>query len=1127
LDVSGCTSLTTLDCSRMTNKALTSLSLGSITTLTSLRCMENSLTSLDVSNCAGLTTLRAEKNKLLALKINSNVSNITDTEYLNISGQSDTLTLYYNSGNWYMALSTDIEKDSINSITISGDSDSLTIDKTQGKSNQLYISLTDDQIEEFSDGSATVEYNYATGNSNYTLSASLTTTLSSDDNVIINETNFPDSIFRKFIATKLNKSVGDTLNIIERLGLTELSVSDTNYGITDATGIALFPNLTRLSLAYNKLTSLDVSSNTKLTYLDCGRNTSLTSLNLGDLTGITTLRCMEDSLTSLDVSKLNSLTILRAEKNNLTALDLSNNTKVGTTSDGSNIDSQTYPTRTLKYDADKNEYYVTLPSYIESNVNSITFTLNEKSYSCTAEEDGDSIKLIIPLTDDAANALSGKSKTLSYNYPTGSTSGNLTTMSVSMTVIYPSTDIVELTSANFPDAKIFATLKEYDADGDGWLSNTEIVTIDSLDISNEGSNVNLKGLSHLTYLRYLNCSNDSLASVSLGDSIKSNIYLEKLICQNSRLKALDVSANTNLVTLDCDSNAIATLSLPTKELAELHCEYNQLTSFDSIKTVTTLLYLYCGHNNLTEDSTNFSKLTSLIGLTCDSTNIQTLTLPNTTTLTYLNCSDNNIATLDLNNSTGLTGLNCNNNLLTSLDVTACTSLDTLLVRDNKLTSIDLSKCESLDVLQLTTNLLTSLDLSNNTALKELTVSANQLDTLDLSNCTNLETVHCSDNKIASLNLGEGSAYKDLTFSGNKVTTIDLSHCTSLEILECQDNSLTSLTLPESDNLDSIDAHGQRLQAKLYANGSDVYVVFPAGFDSTKVSDSYIKGDAATFTVTQEDDGDCDVTVQSGLSGRVSFYDLEDGDTTGENWQSIRLTYNYKYKDNDGDENDSLMDVRVDVCAYSLTTNSKYNYASICLPFPYEIAEDTKAYTITSKGDEDSDGYTQLVLKQVTGVVPAKTPLIVRSGDGTDGAGNRIVFNMDTVTTQTEVTNPYLTGTLVDYYPSGTTVYTMGAGTSSGKYGFWKFTGTKVQANSVYITAENMENLIGTTSSSKGFVFIFEDDDTSTGIETITNESTADSETDDSLWYTIQGVALPGKPTAPGLYIHNGHKVIIR
>jgi hypothetical protein len=32
---------------------------------------------------------------------------------------------------------------------------------------------------------------------------------------------------------------------------------------------------------------------------------------------------------------------------------------------------------------------------------------------------------------------------------------------------------------------------------------------------------------------------------------------------------------------------------------------------------------------------------------------------------------------------------------------------------------------------------------------------------------------------------------------------------------------------------------------------------------------------------------------------------------------------------------------------------------------------------------------------------------------------------------------------------------------------------------------------------------------------------------DNVWYNLQGVKLNGVPTVPGIYIHNGRKVVIK
>ena len=61
-----------------------------------------------------------------------------------------------------------------------------------------------------------------------------------------------------------------------------------------------------------------------------------------------------------------------------------------------------------------------------------------------------------------------------------------------------------------------------------------------------------------------------------------------------------------------------------------------------------------------------------------------------------------------------------------------------------------------------------------------------------------------------------------------------------------------------------------------------------------------------------------------------------------------------------------------------------------------------------------------------------------------------------------------------------------------------------------------------SSEAKSFAMKFEDADTVTGITNV-NRKDADSEA----WYSVQGVRLNGKPTAPGIYIHGNHKVIVK
>lgn len=138
--------------------------------------------------------------------------------------------------------------------------------------------------------------------------------------VEINDTNFPDPDFQKYVNDKID-TVDTTsgkkdgkLSKAERDAVTKISITNTNC--TDLTGIAYFANLTELNCYHNKLTTLDVSKNAKLRILKCYNN-GMEKLNLGDITHLTLLNCNDNNLTELDVSKNPYLEELECRENKL------------------------------------------------------------------------------------------------------------------------------------------------------------------------------------------------------------------------------------------------------------------------------------------------------------------------------------------------------------------------------------------------------------------------------------------------------------------------------------------------------------------------------------------------------------------------------------------------------------------------------------------------------------------------------------------------------------------------------------------------------------------------------------------------------------------------------------------
>ena len=88
--------------------------------------------------------------------------------------------------------------------------------------------------------------------------------------VIVNAENFPDSIFRAYVAENYDKEGDLVLTAEEYEAVTEMDVH--GLGITSLDGVWFFPNLTVLNCSDNNLRELNVNDNPKLETLYCQGN---------------------------------------------------------------------------------------------------------------------------------------------------------------------------------------------------------------------------------------------------------------------------------------------------------------------------------------------------------------------------------------------------------------------------------------------------------------------------------------------------------------------------------------------------------------------------------------------------------------------------------------------------------------------------------------------------------------------------------------------------------------------------------------------------------------------------------------------------------------------------------------
>lgn len=165
-------------------------------------------------------------------------------------------------------------------------------------------------------------------------------------NAVAQVVNIPDPNFKGYLLgdTSINANGDTAIDVNEASAFTGM-IMVFNRNISDLTGIEAFTALTELRCDFNKLTSLDLSSNTALTYVECSGNqldtltlpatptlavlncgvNFLTSLDLSNVTGLTELRCMNIQSPTLDVSNNAALTLLHCSGMGLTSLNVSNN----------------------------------------------------------------------------------------------------------------------------------------------------------------------------------------------------------------------------------------------------------------------------------------------------------------------------------------------------------------------------------------------------------------------------------------------------------------------------------------------------------------------------------------------------------------------------------------------------------------------------------------------------------------------------------------------------------------------------------------------------------------------------------------------------------------------------------
>ena len=191
-----------------------------------------------------------------------------------------------------------------------------------------------------------------------------------------------------------------------------------------------------------------------------------------------------------------------------------------------------------------------------------------------------------------------------------------------------------------------------------------------------------------------------------------------------------------------------------------------------------------------------------------------------------------------------------------------------------------------------------------------------------------------------------------------------------------------------------------------------------------------------------------------------------------------------------------------------SANGNYWTTYYCGYTGYQIddAENACAYTAEVSGNE-------LTLHKLGKVIPAGTAVIIVGED------NSIRMTVSTETATVPANNLHgvdvrtLKSTLDPSNNKSGTFYVMSK--KGDDFGFFQYTADYMPAHKAYLLVN------GGAAQARSLTMVFGGDET--GIVSMSEVRSQKSD----VWYTLDGRKLQGKPTAKGLFIHNGMKVAIK
>lgn len=461
----------------------------------------------------------------------------------------------------------------------------------------------------------------------------------------------------------------------------------------------------------------------------------------------------------------------------------------------------------------------------------------------------------------------------------------------------PDLMITELSSDNFPDEVFREYLRDFDFDDNGYLGQRELEAIESISLENSGLH-SLKGIELLPYVVSLDVSRNSL-------------------------KAVDLSANTELQYLSCYSQDVSGLVLTKKDDNLYSVNLKEYISGDISRIIPGSVRVNSGDVSYDIDTgvAEFGYMASSVNYEYDTgfnghamsvtahvyydepgfVNIDAINFPDYSFRESVKVFDTDkdgwLSEEERNAAKKLTVYTKNGKAESLKGIEHFPALKELYCSHHNLTALDVTHNTALEILDCSYNKIAVLDVSRNESLTSLLCGNNQIESLDVSHNTALKILSCPRNKLSVIDVKSLNDLQELTVNNNLITALDISGNTELTTLVCYCNSLTELDLSNHTKLYRVQLFGtayvdyddQTRSGLNVTRSNGKYIVSLKDYvsDITRINPQSVKDTGGTS---------CDYDSENGLAVFDSFpkglyYEYDTGYTKAESFQE-----GYRYMD---------------------------------------------------------------------------------------------------------------------------------------------------------------------------------------------------------------------------------------